>query len=217
MNPMAKRTPNQTTSPDILSSYEGALQIPVDTRILGITLSDALTPLLKIVATGSTSTSSYDPGFEYWHDNKLEPIDRYLDLNIINLTPTPDKIPRFLRRFDPSFRVKQKTSSPWSDDPYSPAFSKKNLFYGRDPDNNGESFIAVLIEQDDNNYLKRITWFKQDEDAESIFNLRTVDDLIDGRIRLRLMLAEAVYDNNEVDLSRIDSDPWYHSPMDALI
>lgn len=196
-------------------SYAGVRQIPVDTRILGITLSDTISPLLKTVATGTLSTDAYHSKIEYWHDNNLDVVDRYLNLSIVELSPSQITIERFLTGFKPRFNINQITDYPWVTAPVEIKFPQKNLFWAYDPDNDGETLIAVLLEQD-NKVLKRVTWFKQVEKSASVFNLRTVDDLITGRIDLRFTRADTVYDNGVVDLSGIDKNPWYHAPMDRL-
>jgi hypothetical protein len=191
---------------------KGILQIPVDTRVLGISIVGVSPFAIRVVATGERGAGQLGAKKEYWYTNTLGRIAGPFYLAITELK-TEDQARRFLADFTESFVLEQVVGYPWVNDKYEPSSPQQGLYSAPDPDDDGTK-IGLLIEQDDDASLRRVTWFKT-TNAKTIFKKDAVDRIMGSSLRFEAVLDDS--DRLSTDPKDIDPDEnWYHPPVERI-
>ncbi|WP_437930071.1 hypothetical protein WMF37_12845 [Sorangium sp. So ce291] len=145
------------------------LQVPPDVKMqkLAFAVSGGL-PLLRTVVTSANNPAGplYGAGAEYWSGNSGLAVTNYTALSMSSSRDvlTEAQISALLlpnSNWGPVLAVTQNIGTGgWTQGSYQPTAARSRLFKAVDPDNSSR-FIGLLIEQDVNNDLERITWYKE--------------------------------------------------------
>ncbi|WP_437968698.1 hypothetical protein WMF04_05125 [Sorangium sp. So ce260] len=144
------------------------LQVPPDVKMqrLVFTVSDG--HLIRAVVTSANNPSGplYDAGVEYWSGYSGLAVTSYTTLSMASTRDqlTESQITSLLlpnTNWGPILDITQNIGTGgWTLGTYQPTAARSRLFKAVDPDN-PTRFIGLVIEQDLNNDLERITWYKQ--------------------------------------------------------
>ncbi|WP_437827839.1 hypothetical protein [Sorangium sp. So ce1153] len=149
----------------------GHEQFPVDTRVITkirLATDGAGGDLVRIVVMNDQTTPQRSPFREYHHGNTGISID-----SITSLTMQADRTEGTQQAID-SFvgamplHLDLSQSASWCCGVYSPSESRKRLYKATDPDDSTK-MIGLLVEQDAQGKLAKITWYKT-QAAKALFS-----------------------------------------------
>jgi hypothetical protein len=142
------------------------LQVPVDAHVSVIEFVSVDGSLIRLVATNDVDPagSTYASHTEYWSMAPIS-VERNgpLAMEASQKELTAEEITDFLlpsTGWGPVVSVAQVIgTSGWKKGTYVPTGAQKRLFKAVDPDDSN-AYIGLLIEQDANDNLTRVTWYK---------------------------------------------------------
>ena len=158
-SPVSTPTPSQTPSKRIY-----AAQIPIDTnKVTEIWLDVANAVFIKIVAMNDLSVGSYASNTEYWYASTAVSIGSHTQLDFGSQSGSygSTQISQFVGSLNLAFDWTQDIGTAgWTQGTYTPSASVARLYKATDPDDS-ELEIGLLIEQDEYQNLRGVTWYKQ--------------------------------------------------------
>lgn len=142
------------------------LQIPIDPDVTMIEFTSFDGSLIRLVTTNDTDPvgSTYASHTEYWSMAPMS-VERNgpLGMEASQKELTAEEITDFLlpsTGWGPVVSIAQVIgTSGWTQGTYVPTGAQKRLFKAVDPDDSNV-YIGLLIEQDANDNLTRVTWYK---------------------------------------------------------
>ncbi|KYF57874.1 hypothetical protein BE04_20365 [Sorangium cellulosum] len=146
-------------------------QFPVDTRVVTLirfVKGGAGVDLARIVVMNDQAAAQHSSYREYHHGNTGVFIDAITSLSMqaAAVQCSQKAIDGFTGTMPMHLDVSQ--SAKWRCGVYNPSGARKRLFKATDPDD-GTKMIGLLIEQDQQGRLERVTWYKT-RDAQALFH-----------------------------------------------
>lgn len=182
-------------------------QFPVDVKVLlGVSIENETTNILRIVVMGELLTTKYSPYREYHAFNDrvgLANIDRFT-LRTDILDPTESAIDAFLAPMAAPADIPQVVT--FERGVYTPISTQKRLYQAIDPDDTSR-LIGCLIEQNEMGQLVQVTWYKT-TNASAIFQT------IPKSLAFTVVKKESGEDS--LDPNDIGGWTWYHSTNNAI-
>ncbi|AKT43789.1 hypothetical protein [Chondromyces crocatus] len=186
-----------------------ARQIPVDTsKITEIWLDFGVSVFIKVVITNNLTVGTYASNTEYWYASPSVSVDdaTSLDMGSQSGAYGTAQIASFVGSLDLAVMWTQVIGTGgWTAGTYTPTAYKARLYKATDPDDDRQQ-IGLLLEQDDENNLRSVTWYKQSNTGK-IFDV-TPEELTFTAV----MNAE---NEPSVDPNDIENGTWYYANSDG--
>ncbi|EYF07232.1 hypothetical protein [Chondromyces apiculatus] len=182
-----------------------ARQIPVDAnKITEVWLDVGVSVFIKVVITNNLAVGSYASNTEYWYASSLVSLGDVTSLDMGSESGSfgSMQIASFVGSLDLAFSWTQAIGTGgWTSGTYTPTEVQARLYKATDPDDDNKQ-IGLLIEQDEDDNLRAITWYKQS-------NTGTIFDVTPER--LSFSLVTNAEEGPSVDPNDIEEGDWYYA------